>query len=52
MKIIILGQKDIARDNVAALLLANPTMIKRPILDHNGTINVGFKSDIYESIFS
>ena len=45
-------QKDIARDNVAALLLANPTMIKRPILDHNGTINVGFKSDIYESIFS
>ena len=45
-------QKDIARDNVAALLLANPTMIKRPILDHNGTINVGFKPDIYESIFS
>ena len=45
-------QRDIARDNVAALLLANPTMIKRPILDHNGTINVGFKPDIYESIFS
>ena len=45
-------QKDITRDNVAELLLANPTMIKRPILDHNGTIIVGFKPDIYESIFS
>ena len=31
----------------AALLLAHPTMIKRPVLDHGGRILVGFKPDIY-----
>ena len=45
-------QEDTTKDNVAVLLLANPTMIKRPILDHDGRINIGFKPDFYESIFS
>ncbi|RZO20461.1 MAG: ArsC family reductase [SAR92 clade bacterium] len=44
-------QNGTTKDNVAVLLLANPTMIKRPILDHNGRINIGFKPDLYESIF-
>lgn len=29
----------------AALMLAAPAMIKRPVLDHAGTISVGFKAD-------
>ena len=45
-------QQSTTCDNVAALLLANPAMIKRPILDHNGIITVGFKSAHYQSIFS
>ena len=45
-------QQSTTCDNVAALLLANPAMIKRPILDHNGIITIGFKSAHYQSIFS
>lgn len=33
--------------NVEALLLAQPAMIKRPVLEHNGTVRVGFKADEY-----
>ena len=40
------------RDNVAALLAEYPAMIKRPILDIDGDITVGFKPDIYRSIFN
>jgi arsenate reductase len=32
----------------AALMLRQPTMIKRPVLDRNGDLTVGFKPDIYE----
>ena len=37
--------------NVAELLLANPAMIKRPVLDNNGIITIGFKPEHYHSIF-
>ena len=30
------------------LMLANPTMIKRPVLEVGDTILVGFKADVYE----
>ncbi len=32
------------------LMLANPSMIKRPVLD-TGTITVGFSPEIYEALF-
>jgi arsenate reductase len=35
----------------AALMLAAPAMIKRPVLDHAGTISVGFKADVWASRF-
>lgn len=38
-------------NNVVALLLDHPAMIKRPVLDVNGTIHIGFKPDLYETIF-
>ena len=39
------------RDNVVALLLEHPAMIKRPILDVDGTFTVGFKAEQYQNIF-
>jgi arsenate reductase (glutaredoxin) len=44
-------QENTNRDNVGALLLEQPAMIKRPVLDIDGTITIGFKADIYQSIF-
>ncbi|AOX99283.1 ArsC family reductase [Jeongeupia sp. USM3] len=35
-----------------AVMLAQPSAIKRPVLDHNGTITVGFKPDTYNALFS
>lgn len=34
-----------------ALMLAQPSMIKRPVLDKRGRITVGFKPEIYEKTF-
>jgi len=36
-------------DKAIALMLAQPSMIKRPVLDLGGRILVGFKPDIYEA---
>lgn len=36
-------------DKAAALMLAHPTMIKRPVLDVDGRLMVGFKPDLYEA---
>ncbi len=38
-------------NNVAALLLEQPAMIKRPLLSHSGNIELGFKPDIYSELF-
>lgn len=34
-----------------ALMLAQPSLIKRPVLDVGGKLLVGFKSEIYEKTF-
>ena len=34
-----------------ALMLAQPTMIKRPVLDKDGVLTVGFKPDVYATVF-
>ena len=34
-----------------ALMLANPSMIKRPVLAVKGKVTVGFKPDIYQELF-
>jgi arsenate reductase len=33
------------------LMLAQPSMIKRPVLDVDGRLVAGFKPDIYQSLF-
>jgi arsenate reductase len=38
---------DLDRDKAVALMLANPSMIKRPVLVHDGALTVGFAPDCY-----
>jgi arsenate reductase len=33
-----------------ALMIAQPSLIKRPVLDIEGRLLVGFKPDVYESV--
>jgi arsenate reductase len=40
---------DIDADKAIALMEAQPSMIKRPVLDVDGALLVGFKPDIYQS---
>lgn len=35
------------RARAAALILANPTLVKRPVLEHDGKVMVGFKPEAY-----
>jgi arsenate reductase len=34
-----------------ALIKTQPTLIKRPVIDHDGVLLVGFKPDRYQTIF-
>ena len=40
------------QDKAIALMLDQPSMIKRPVLDVNGQLLVGFKPDAYAAKFS
>lgn len=33
------------------LMLAHPTLIKRPVLEHQGEVSIGFKADDYATKF-
>lgn len=48
---------DAARENLnerkaIALMLEQPSMIKRPVLDVGGKVTVGFKPDTYAKLFA
>jgi arsenate reductase len=38
--------------DTVSVLLANPTLIKRPVLEHNDVLDVGFKAEAYAAYFS
>lgn len=38
-------------ERAAALMLANPTLIKRPVLEVDGRLSVGFKPESYGMLF-
>jgi arsenate reductase len=42
---------NIDRDSARQLMLETPTIIKRPVLDLDGTIHVGFNAAKYEELF-
>ena len=43
---------DIDRERAVALMLAQPSMIKRPVLDLGDRRLVGFKPDAYAAVFT
>lgn len=46
------AKADLTRDKAVSLMLAQPSMIKRPVLEKAGTLQVGFKPEIYAGAFS
>ncbi len=44
-------RSDVDRNKALALMLANPTLIKRPVLITGKTIRAGFNESDYQSIF-
>lgn len=38
-------------DGATGLLLADPTLVKRPVLEHPGGLTVGFSEATYEDLF-
>jgi len=45
------AKTDLTRDKAIALMLAQPGMIKRPVLETDGTLEIGFKPERYAEIF-
>ena len=43
---------DLNEAKAIALMLAQPSMIKRPVLDVGGKLTVGFKQDVYAKVFA
>ncbi|ARN74975.1 ArsC family reductase [Oceanicoccus sagamiensis] len=39
------------QDTAIAAILDNPTLVKRPLLDIDGSFTVGFKASIYQDLF-
>jgi arsenate reductase len=42
---------DVTEKKAIALMLAQPSMIKRPVVEKGATLLVGFKPEIYEKTF-
>lgn len=42
---------DVDQKRAVALLLAHPTLVKRPVLDRGGALSLGFKPAIYAELF-
>ncbi|MCV9962390.1 ArsC family reductase [Pararhizobium sp. BT-229] len=45
-------KQDLNEKKAIALMLAQPSMIKRPVLDRDGKLLAGFKPDVYEDAFA
>ena len=43
---------DLTQAKAIALMLAQPSMIKRPVVEHNGGLLVGFKPEIWDATFA
>ena len=44
-------KENVTEKKAIALMLAQPSMIKRPVLDTKGKLTVGFKPDEYKKLF-
>ncbi|MEZ5710940.1 MAG: ArsC family reductase [Blastomonas sp.] len=43
-------KQNIDEGKAIMLMLENPSMIKRPVLEHDGMVHVGFKASEYEAL--
>lgn len=43
---------DLTQAKAIALMVAQPSMIKRPVVEHTGGLLVGFKPDIFAATFA
>ena len=39
-------------EKAIALMISQPSLIKRPVLEANGAVTIGFKPELYEALFS
>jgi arsenate reductase len=46
------SKTDLDEAKAIDLMLAQPSMIKRPVLDVDGALTVGFKPDVYKAAFA
>lgn len=46
------ARQGLDRDKAIALMLTQPSMIKRPVLEADGRVEVGFKPDRYAAFFA
>ncbi|PDT04012.1 ArsC family reductase [Rhizobium chutanense] len=44
-------REDLSREKAIALMLDQPSMIKRPVLETKGKLLIGFKPEIYADMF-
>ncbi len=45
-------KENVTEKKAIALMLTQPSMIKRPVLDAGGKLTVGFKPEIYAKLFA
>jgi Spx/MgsR family transcriptional regulator len=45
-------REGLTQKRAIALMLAQPSMIKRPVLDRGGKLTVGFKPEVYAEVFA
>ena len=45
-------KNSLTAETAAAICLEQPTLIKRPVLIHDGQFHIGFKADQYNTIFN
>ncbi|PWW00450.1 Spx/MgsR family transcriptional regulator [Hoeflea marina] len=45
-------KQDLDQDKAIALMLAQPSMIKRPVLEADGRLLIGFKPELYDRCFA
>lgn len=45
-------RESLDEQSAVELILEQPTLIKRPLLDLRGSLHLGFKADTYQALFS
>ncbi len=45
-------KENVTEEKAIALMLAHPSLIKRPVLDAEGKLTVGFKPEEYKALFA